>query len=148
MTVETCAICDERAGDVLCSCTERYCETCFQNKHLKRRPEHRRGGTLKQETQWSRIKGAVTGVASSLSEALKADENAKWFGLHVSSSPDSAGGTAVLIETPRLSTLLEGSVHFYENSPKLQNPSICSFIGDSGVGKSTLGESDLRFPRG
>lgn len=144
MDDDLCAKCEERYGDVRCSCGERFCEHCVK-KHLKRNPEHRRGGSKKTQSMWNMIKGVVSGVANSFNPAshfLK-DETTKWFGLHISSPPGREDLIAVLVETPRLSNLLGESIHFKENSPKRQYPSICSFVGDTGAGKSTLSKSQL-----
>ncbi|KAF5267455.1 hypothetical protein FOXYS1_1652 [Fusarium oxysporum] len=42
MDDDSCAKCEEKPGDVRCSCGERFCEYCFSNKHLPRNPTHKR----------------------------------------------------------------------------------------------------------
>ncbi|KAM0085659.1 hypothetical protein ACKRZS_001983 [Fusarium odoratissimum] len=140
MDDDLCAKCEEKPGDVRCSCGERFCEYCFSKKHLPRNQTHKRGGSKKTETKWNKIKGVVSNIASSFSPAshFQRDETTKWFGLHISSPPGRKDRIATLVETTRFSSLLEESLHFHKRSPKRQYPSICSFVGDTGAGKSTL----------
>ncbi|KAF5684647.1 hypothetical protein FDENT_6652 [Fusarium denticulatum] len=140
MDDDLCAKCEEKPGDVRCSCGERFCEFCFSKKHLPRNQTHKRGGSKKTETKWNKIKGVVSNIASSFSPAshFQRDETTKWFGLHISSPPGRKDRIATLVETTRFSSLLEESLHFSKRSPKRQYPSICSFVGDTGAGKSTL----------
>ncbi|RBQ77004.1 hypothetical protein FVER14953_12393 [Fusarium verticillioides] len=140
MDDDLCAKCEEKPGDVRCSCGERFCEYCFSKKHLPRNQTHKRGGSKKTETKWNKIKGVVSNIASSFSPAshFQRDETTKWFGLHISSPPGRKDRIATLFETTRFSSLLEESLHFNKRSPKRQYPSICSFVGDTGAGKSTL----------
>ncbi|EWZ80936.1 hypothetical protein FOWG_15265 [Fusarium oxysporum f. sp. lycopersici MN25] len=140
MDDDLCAKCEEKPGDVRCSCGERFCEYCFSKKHLPRNQTHKRGGSKKTETKWNKIKGVVSNIASSFSPAshFQRDETTKWFGLHISSPPGRKDRIATLVETTRFSNLLEESLHFHKRSPKRQYPSICSFVGDTGAGKSTL----------
>ncbi|RBR05246.1 hypothetical protein FVER53590_12393 [Fusarium verticillioides] len=140
MDDDLCAKCEEKPGDVRCSCGERFCEYCFSKKHLPRNQTHKRGGSKKTETKWNKIKGVVSNIASSFSPAshFQRDETTKWFGLHISSPPGRKDRIATLVETTRFSSLLEESLHFNKRSPKRQYPSICSFVGDTGAGKSTL----------
>ncbi|KAF4951363.1 hypothetical protein FGADI_7561 [Fusarium gaditjirri] len=42
MDGDSCAKCEEKPGDVRCSCGERFCQHCFSNKHLPRNPSHKR----------------------------------------------------------------------------------------------------------
>ncbi|CZR37777.1 uncharacterized protein FPRO_07032 [Fusarium proliferatum ET1] len=140
MDDDLCAKCEEKPGAVRCSCGERFCEYCFSKKHLQRNPTHKRGGSKKTETKWNKIKGVVSNITSSFSPAshFQRDETSKWFGLHISSPPGRKDRIATLVETTRFSSLLEESLHFNKHSPKRQYPSICSFVGDTGAGKSTL----------
>ena len=141
---ELCAKCEERPGDVLCSCTERFCEICFTGKHLKRNPAHRRGGSKLTEKLWKWVSGTISdakGSVDDLKANFKQDEAAKWFGLHIDIVNDER--VPSLVETPRFSDLVEESLEFYEDSPKSQFPSICSFVGDTGAGKSTLSKWQL-----
>ncbi|KAF5687085.1 hypothetical protein FCIRC_2473 [Fusarium circinatum] len=140
MDDDLCAKGEERPGDVRCSCGERFCEYCFSKKHLPRNQTHKRGGSKKTETKWNKIKGVVSDIASSFSPAshFQRDETTKWFGLHISSPPGHKDRITTLVETTRFSSLLEESLHFHKHSPKRQYPSICSFVGDTGAGKSTL----------
>ncbi|PNP76628.1 hypothetical protein FNYG_10047 [Fusarium nygamai] len=140
MDDDLCGKCEEKPGDVRCSCGERFCEYCFSKKHLPRNQTHKRGGSKKTETKWNKIKGVVSNIASSFSPAshFQRDETSKWFGLHISSPPGRKDRIATLVETTRFSSLLEESLHFHKRSPKRQYPSICSFVGDTGAGKSTL----------
>lgn len=70
------------------------------------------------------------------SEYFKEDEMAKWFGLYIESS--KSGRIARIIETARFTELAEKSATASVNSAKRQFPSITSFVGETGVGKSTL----------
>ena len=130
---EVCAKCEERPGDIICSCEERFCQQCFFGAHIPRNPRHRQGGTKESEHFWNRITGKLSGLQAS---HFKDDENTKWFGLHV--QVNGRDRFTELVETPRFSSLTTDSLHFYSNSPKRQYPSICSFVGDTGAGKSFL----------
>jgi len=70
------------------------------------------------------------------SEYFKEDEMAKWYGLYIESS--KSGRIARIIETARFTELAEKSATASVNSAKRQFPSIASFVGETGVGKSTL----------
>jgi ABC-type multidrug transport system fused ATPase/permease subunit len=133
-----CAKCEKRPGDVRCSCGERFCEPCFTTKHLVRNSNHKRGGSAKTTEAWNWITGTLSGIANSVTRAarFKEDEAAKWFGLHVEIVHQDRITT--IVETPRFSNLMEDSLHFSKISPKRQFPSVTSFVGETGAGKSTL----------
>jgi hypothetical protein len=133
-----CAICEQEPGVVFCSCEEQFCENCFNKKHLKRKPNHRRGGTHKTETFWDKVTGTISGIAGAVSNSnqFKKDEAAKWFGLHART--EGKHRISTLVETPRFRNLMEDSLHFHKNSPRTQFPSITSFVGFTGAGKSLL----------
>ena len=84
------------------------------------------------------ISGAFLGIANSISQAtvFKKDETTKWFGLHVEVVRQDRITT--IVETPRFSNLMEDSLHFSKISPRRQFPSVTSFVGETGAGKSTL----------
>ncbi|EGX45760.1 hypothetical protein AOL_s00140g76 [Orbilia oligospora ATCC 24927] len=136
-----CALCEERPGVVYCSCKEQFCEGCFSQKHLKRRPDHRRGGTSKTENFWTRVVGRFsgkTGIADIEYQAseFREDQRAKWFGLRILDQGNHRVST--IVETPRYRDLMDYSLHHNKNSPKTQFPSITSFVGLTGAGKSLL----------
>ncbi|KAH7108977.1 hypothetical protein EDB81DRAFT_704931 [Dactylonectria macrodidyma] len=132
--IESCEKCEELPGDIKCSCYAKFCENCL-TKHLKRNPKHRQGGTSKTDKAWSWISGTVT-TENALRAAFEQDEATKWFGLHI----EKVGEDRVtrLVETSRFSHLVEDSMHYSSNSPCRQFPSITSFVGETGSGKSTL----------
>jgi hypothetical protein len=133
-----CARCEKRSGDVQCSCGEQFCEPCFTEKHLVRNPNHRRGGSRATKQAWDWICGRLLGVTNSITQAtlFKKDETTKWFGLHVEVVGQDRITT--IVETPRFSNLMEDSLHFSKISPRRQFPSVTSFVGETGAGKSTL----------
>lgn len=137
-TLETCEKCEEAFGEVQCSCGARYCEACFVAKHLIRNPRHRRGGNKKTEMAWAWISGKATSLKDTALRAVlfERDEASKWFGLHI--QKDGEDRVTRLVETYRFSQLVEASRCHYNDSPRRQFPSITSFIGDTGSGKSTL----------
>lgn len=134
----SCEKCENLFGVVKCSCGARFCETCFTVKHLPRNQKHRRGGTNKTDKAWSWISGAYATLTNSTSRAeyFEQDQVTKWFGLHI----EKVGADCVtrLVETTRLSRLIEDSIHHNKHSPRRQFPSITSFVGETGAGKSTL----------
>ncbi|KAF3808980.1 hypothetical protein GCG54_00011172 [Colletotrichum gloeosporioides] len=136
--VDLCEKCDEQPCDVTCSCSNKFCEPCFQNKHLKRHPTHRLGGSKRSTAFWAKVSGKNLGMSSpsQRDKCFRDDEASKWFGLHTVVNP--SGRVNTIVETKRLSLLMERSMEFYGNSPKRQFPSITSFIGETNAGKSTL----------
>jgi len=135
----SCEKCENRPGAVRCSCGAQFCEECFSKKHLERNPTHQRGATNKTEKDWTWISGRIPNLIDPVSRAkiFERDQSAKWFGLYVKNTGDDR--VTWLIQTTRFSTLAEDSMHHKENSPRRQFPSITSFVGETGSGKSTLG---------
>ena len=131
--------CDKCEGvaSVRCSCDNDYCERCFQ-EHLRKRPRHRRGGTRESDSSLAWILGKIASLKDGASRAtqFEKDEMAKWFGLHIDKT--SIDRVSWVLETPRFTDLTEKSRSYYEKSPKRQYPSIISFVGETGAGKSTL----------
>ncbi|VBB80788.1 Putative calcium-independent phospholipase A2 [Podospora comata] len=134
MEDNSCEKCEEREGDIICSCGARFCDPCFTKSHLKRNPTHQRKDR-DAETAWNWIKGKSPGQGAD-SQHFIADEDAKWFGL--SAEKTSRGNHApTIFETARLRDLIESSLG-QPGSPRRQFPSIVSFVGETGAGKSTL----------
>lgn len=131
-----CEKCEEVEIEVTCSCGAKFCERCFSRKHLARNPTHRKGGSRKDEDAWNWFTGKFAGVRG-LSDQFKDDEAAKWFGLYTDTRPGKEKG--YLVDTPRLRNLMSESLTWYPDSPRRQFPSIASFVGETGAGKSTLG---------
>lgn len=90
------------------------------------------------EDGWKWISGKLSGIANSITQAtqFKKDEATKWFGLHVKIMHQDRITT--IVETPRFANLMEESLHFHKDSPRRQFPSVTSFVGETGAGKSTL----------
>lgn len=133
----TCERCDEPA-DIKCSCGNWYCEDHFGPVHLKKQPTHQRGGTTTTDKAWAWVSGKIASLSDAASRArhFQEDEVTKWFGLHV----ERLGQDRVtrLVETNRFSSLMQESRHHFSDSPQRQFPSITSFVGETGAGKSTL----------
>ncbi|XTI83131.1 hypothetical protein V2W45_83017 [Cenococcum geophilum] len=131
--IVTCEKCEELPGVVMCSCDARFCEGCFTTKHLPHHPKHRPGGTSKTDKAWAWISGTVATLTDSTSKVthFEQDQVTKWFKV-------GADRVTRLVETFRFSRLVEDSMHHNKNSPRRQFPSIVSFVGETGAGKSTL----------
>lgn len=132
----TCAICDERVdAPVECSCEETFCQLCFR-KHLARKPMHREVNKS-HNRMWSWASGVKSALTpETWQREWEKDEANKWFGLHVDTSKPTT--VCRIVETQRFSSLMEESLHAYPRSPQRQFPSIVSFVGETGVGKSTI----------
>ncbi|KAI1634568.1 hypothetical protein F4809DRAFT_665344 [Biscogniauxia mediterranea] len=139
-----CEICEETLGVVKCSCSAEFCETCFTNKHIRRHPKHKRG-SRNSEGAWSWISSPFTNLADRTFRAkwFEKDEVTKWFGLHISGSRE-----AVLVDTARFLRLTASSASYRQDSPRRQFPSITSFVGETGSGKSTLIRSLIYLANG
>jgi len=146
--VRPCGKCEDRPGVDFCSCGDNFCGDCLP-KHLDRNRDHRRAGTRKHVDFWSKVTGKVTGAISSIAGSataarvlnFKKDEAAKWFGLHQRSFGSKQIST--IVQTPRLKSLMEESLHFRADSPQTQFPSFVSFLGLTGAGKSLLSKSAM-----
>jgi hypothetical protein len=134
-----CEKCDEPAT-VKCSCGNWFCEEDFVSSHLKKQPTHRKGGSSKSEKSWTWITGKLASLSDAASKLyFEQDEETKWFGLYVERLGDDR--VTRLVETRRFSVLAQESMHHSRNSPKRQFPSLTSFVGETGAGKSTLSRS-------
>ncbi|KAF2736265.1 hypothetical protein EJ04DRAFT_522206 [Polyplosphaeria fusca] len=134
-----CEKCEELPGVFKCSCGARYCNKCFTTKHLVRNPKHKRGGTNTTDKVWAWISGTMTNLNETFSivSHFEEDQNTKWFGLHVQ-KVNADDHVTRLVETSQFTSLAEASMHHNKNSPRRQFPSIVSFVGETGAGKSTL----------
>jgi hypothetical protein len=136
-----CEKCEDVEIEVTCSCGARFCERCFRLKHLTRNPTHRKDGNRKADEAWNWITGKLPGLKS-LADQFRDDEEAKWFGLHSELTRKSDRITSIL-ETERLADMMSASLDWNKDSPRRQFPrrqfpSIASFVGETGAGKSTL----------
>jgi hypothetical protein len=90
---------------------------------------------------WRKASGTFTTISDNiLLGAHEKDEANKWFGLHVDKS--SSVTVSRLVETKLFSAIMEDSMHAGPESPSRQFPSLVSFVGETGVGKSTLSKCD------
>ncbi|KAF3093219.1 hypothetical protein TWF706_008832 [Orbilia oligospora] len=141
-----CGKCEELPGVNKCTCGEIFCETCF-SKHLKRNPKHnqQREHTLAlvpaaaPKSRSQRLWKVITCpfMRGSQSDAFKYDEAAKWFGL-ITKINENNIRESELAETPRLMSLLHRSAQAHPEGLGAQFPSIPSFVGPTGAGKSVL----------
>ncbi|KAK6357420.1 hypothetical protein TWF718_001732 [Orbilia javanica] len=142
---EQCDTCDEpiSASPVGCLCSGIYCQNCF-NKHLKlmqkkgRQKDHGRS-IPSQPSEAETFCGTVVGTIAEIDfpRIFAEDEKAKWFGLQPQHSTMAADSSSI-VETSRLRDLMTQSLGFYGDSPSVQFPSIVSFVGTTGAGKSLL----------
>ncbi|KAF3315355.1 hypothetical protein TWF173_003895 [Orbilia oligospora] len=139
-----CGKCEELPGVNKCTCGEIFCEACF-SKHLKRNPQHnqQREHTLAlipvsvlRSQRWWKFVTSPFGKESQ-SDAFKHDEAAKWFGL-ITGLNENKIRESELVETPRLMSLLHRSAQVHPEGLGVQIPSIVSFVGPTGAGKSVL----------
>ncbi|KAF3101287.1 hypothetical protein TWF706_005589 [Orbilia oligospora] len=103
---------------------------------------------------WGKVSKAIAEI--DLSTLFIEDEKAKWFGhwSQMSKQDDETNRieTQYIVETSRLRDLMAQSLNFGPDSPSTQFPSIVSFVGASGAGKSLLvrylihlGETDTTY---
>lgn len=137
-----CVKCDRPDVTTRCSCSNLYCDACYK-KHLQSKPTHRglkyTPGSSLLSKAWKFVKGSLAYTP----EDYVKDESAKWFGLTEEFHPHSV--VCRIVETTRFAELVEASKHAYPDSPKRQFPSLVSFVGDTGAGKSSL--STQPYPR-
>ena len=132
--VVICARCAEAPASINCSCGPRYCDDCFA-LHIAKLPAHRGTPHTNEPTKFQKAWKFVKGIGGTAD--FERDEGAKWFGLVEERRFDPP--VCRIVETPRLADLLELSKYADEHSPQRQFPSLVSFLGDTGAGKSTLG---------
>lgn len=134
--LDSCQTCGDD-GEIKCSCHVDFCCEHWA-KHRKSNPSHTRAppSQAKARMNWIMANTDITSPRGSKPPLLQKEEGAKWFGFVTNTVQSSA---PAIIETPRFSNLIEDSVHIPTNSPKRQFPSIISFVGKAGAGKSTLG---------
>ncbi|KAF9887744.1 hypothetical protein FE257_009697 [Aspergillus nanangensis] len=143
-TAALCEKCEIRPWEIICSCSGEFCEECFQNIHLVRKPTHRQGGNRRAEDAWNWISGKLANFT--ISTQFKNDEGTKWFGLSVNLTKKRDRLTSI-VETRRLSDLMTSSIYHQKNGPRRQFPSITSFVGETGAGKSTLIRSMIYYSK-
>ncbi|KAF3160773.1 hypothetical protein TWF788_002869 [Orbilia oligospora] len=131
-----------------CLCSGVYCGDCFR-KHIDKMERKGRGDDHGQATPWEPsmadiIWGKVSKAIAEidLSTLFIEDEKAKWFGhwSQMSEQDDETNPikTHYIVETSRLRDLMAQSLNFRPDSPSTQYPSIVSFVGATGAGKSFL----------
>ncbi|EGX50996.1 hypothetical protein AOL_s00054g732 [Orbilia oligospora ATCC 24927] len=146
-----CDTCEEHilGSPMECLCSAVYCGDCF-HKHIRKMEINGRGDEHRQAETWEpsvadMIWGKVTKAIAEidLSTLFIEDEKAKWFGhwSQMSEQDDETNSieTQYIVETSRLRDLMAQSLNFGPDSPSTQFPSIVSFVGASGAGKSLLG---------
>lgn len=142
---DVCGRCDSSNSVLIqCSCEVTFCAACLAKHHKKYTKHYRLSKEHKKaQTWWAWVTDSLNNDLS-ISEdyrkkTFEKDEANKWFGLSV----DKSGPVPVsrIVETRRFSTLMEDSLHGSPGRPRRQYPSIISFVGETGVGKSTLSKS-------
>ena len=130
-----CVRCDGPKVTIKCSCGKLYCDECWST-HSSAKPGHKKSpygaGPTKFQQCWKFVKGTI-GYAE---EAFEKDEGAKWFGL----VEDTKFTPPIcrIVETSRFSEIMESSQAATSHSPRRQYPSLVSFVGATGAGKSSL----------
>lgn len=133
---DLCGRCLKKLATAKCSCDEKFCDECLPG-HLKRLFKHRKiGGRIERAWKWAAGTVGYLADIKHLNQVFEQDEGAKWFGLHVHKHERTR--VARLIETPRFDKLMEASAHASSDSPSRQFPSMVSFVGETGAGKSTI----------
>ncbi|KAF1995293.1 hypothetical protein P154DRAFT_445923 [Amniculicola lignicola CBS 123094] len=133
-----CDACEvECRADVACNCGMEFCSSHWA-RHQMKHPTHRKAASGKVAKLWDWVKGNVNNLKSSTARAARfeKDEGSKWFGFVVESF--GAERTTSILETARFSMLMEGSMLSSDEGPTSRYPSIVSFVGECGAGKSTL----------
>lgn len=142
---DVCEKCGSSNSDLIqCSCEASFCAVCLP-KHLRRFTRHYRLSVKykKAHRWWAWVTDSVNNYLPTSEDftkkAIERDEANKWFGLY----QDKSGSVPVarIVETQRFSSLMEDSLHGSPGRPRRQYPSIISFVGETGVGKSTLSKS-------
>jgi len=136
MSPEVCVKCEKKPSQIKCSCRKHYCRVCHQS-HCENFPTHHEYRSITEGiTDWA------LGTALSLKDLFVKDERSKWFGI-VYDKIDDAKITK-LVQTPRFNELVSASAYHFGDSPNRQFPSIVSFVGETGAGKSTLSNTSSR----
>jgi len=137
-----CSECEEQPWSSKCSCNDRFCDPCMESHLTEKRVRrgHSKVDTRTADNAWNLVTGAFSGLAGPAADLFKQDESAKWFGIYTNKNKKSQRGSQI-VETSRFVDLAHESLNHTEKSPQRQYPSICSFIGDTGAGKSTLSTS-------
>jgi hypothetical protein len=131
-----------RPANVKCICDFFYCDEHWpQHVSAKGPDRHKKDVPLYIKRAWDWVKGNIDAVKDEIAAQFKRDEQAKWFGLVVERS--NAYRITSIVETERFQALMEGSLFSTDTSPKRQFPSIVCFVGETGSGKSTIGELSL-----
>jgi len=130
-----CPKCEEEPANVKCSCSVSFCAKCWE-LHKKKNQTHVKAGPSVWDQMWSWAKGVTITSSKTMGNHLEIDENAKWFGLVVENS--GRNRICSIIETSRFADLREESMSLATDHRETQFPSIVSFIGETGAGKSTL----------
>ncbi|KAF3224782.1 hypothetical protein TWF192_001403 [Orbilia oligospora] len=140
-----CVKCEEPLDiPVDCFCGAVFCEECFLEHLEQRRKKGLEGGHGRPQSQadilWRQAKEAPP--RDNPGDAFLEDEKAKWFGcqLQICDSDTKPESTEAydLVETPRLRRLIAQSLSFTPDSPSTQFPTLVSFVGGTGTGKSLL----------
>lgn len=83
---------------------------------------------------WNKVTRRVS--KEDIQNLFERDEAAKWIGLTIQGYKD--GETSHILQTPRLRELLAESMYGFKGAPKTQYPSLVSFVGETGSGKSQI----------
>jgi hypothetical protein len=130
-----------RAGPERCVCDSVFCEEHFPcHVNAKGPSRHRKEASLTARKAWDWVKGNIEVLKDEAKRSIQflKDEDSKWFGLLVERSENHY--ITSIVETQRFEMLMERSLFSADASPKRQFPSIVSFVGETGSGKSTISQ--------